>query len=288
MAGQQGHDLPRVGFIGLGDIGAPMARRLLRQGFPLSIWARRPETIAAFAEPEARAVADLAELGRSVDIAAICVGHDADLLDLLFTRGLIAAMRPGGALVIHSTVHPGTVSQAAEAGRARGVAVIDAPVSGGRSGAAQGTLTLMVGCEEADLALVRPMLEALGTPTRLGPVGAGQTAKILNNTLMSANIGLAADAMACAADLGLDPAAFAQILARSSGNSAGLGILMARLAEFRAGGNPLRPAILAKDVGHFGAIHLPGHGADRLDAAARQGVAALTHLFAPANGPPAA
>lgn len=244
----------QTGFIGLGSQGAPMAERMLTAGFPLTVWARRPEALAPFTAQGATAAATPASLAASCDHVGVCVLDDAGIIEIC--GQLIPAMRPGSLLAIHSTILPQTCEALAERCAAAGILLVDAPVSGGTQVAAAGKLTVMCGATEAAFAQAKPVFESFGTTiVRLGPPGAGQRAKIINNALLAANMGLAHAALAAADALGVDRAALANLIAVSSGRSFGFEIY-ARLptpAAFTTGA-----PLLVKDVNLLGAI-LPDH-----------------------------
>jgi len=142
----------RVGFVGLGDQGGPMARRIADAGFSTTVWARRPATLHPFASTPATIAASPADLGRTSDLVGVCVVNDDDVRAVLLgPDGVLAGMGPGSIIAIHSTVHPQTCREVADAARATGVSVIDAPVSGGGQVAAAGQLLVLVGGEEADV-----------------------------------------------------------------------------------------------------------------------------------------
>jgi 3-hydroxyisobutyrate dehydrogenase-like beta-hydroxyacid dehydrogenase len=208
-----------VGFIGVGQLGAPMARRIRESGLPLAIWARRPESLVPF---EGVAVAESpAELGAASDVVGVCVFSDSDVEDVLLRRdGVLAGMSPGGVVVIHSTVDPRTCARVAEAAAVGQVSVVDAPVSGSAELAEEGQLLVMTGGEEDDVRRCRPVLESFGKPiVHVGPLGSGLVAKAINNLLLAAHMTLAIDAYDFARDLGLDRAALGQVLAHGSGGS---------------------------------------------------------------------
>jgi len=159
---------------------------------------------------------------------------------------LLSAMRAGSRLVIHSTVHPQTCVRLAQQAASRGIALIDAPVSGGGAGAAAGKLTVMVGGEAEAVAVARPVFESFaGLIVHLGGVGAGQAAKLVNNTLMAAHFSIAHHALAAAAELGIERKALAELVAVSSGRSFGFEVYARQpsLAAFAHGAK-----LLAKDV----------------------------------------
>jgi 3-hydroxyisobutyrate dehydrogenase-like beta-hydroxyacid dehydrogenase len=241
-----------------------MARRIVEDGFPTTLWARRPESTAPFADTAATVAPDLFSLGAASDVLGVCVLADADVEAVLAgPTGALAGMAPGGVVVIHSTVHPDTCR------RIQAVhphlSVLDAPVSGGGHMAAARALLVMVGGDADVLARCRPVLEAFADPlVHLGPLGAGQAAKLLNNALFTAHLGIAADLFAQGAGLGLDLGALGTVIAAASGRSyaaevvAGAGHDLTVMAE-------LAGHLLAKDVAI--AHQLLADGGRLLDAA---------------------
>ena len=187
----------RVGFVGLGDQGAPIAQRIASNGFPLGVWARRPESLGPFAGTAAFIAPTLQELGAWSDVVGVCVVNDDDVREVVLAPGaLLDGMHGGSCLIIHSTVAPATCDELGERAAARGVAMLDAPVSGGAAGASAGTLAVMVGGPAPVLDRVRPVLESFaGLLAHLGPLGAGQRAKIVNNLLFTAILSLSAEAI---------------------------------------------------------------------------------------------
>ncbi|MEV7389059.1 NAD(P)-dependent oxidoreductase [Streptomyces sp. NPDC091215] len=245
----------RVGFIGLGSQGAPMARRIAEAGHGTTLWARRSATLAPFADSGAKTAGSPAELAAASDLVCLCVVDDADVEQVATgPEGVLAGLRRGGVLAVHSTVHPETCRRLEALARASGVSFLDAPVSGGGRAAEQGTLLVMAGGDPQVFAYCRPVFETYGDPVvHLGPTGSGQLAKILNNLLFTAQLGLAADALGVGADLGLDRVALTRVLPRGSAASFALervadaGGTLARIAA-HAGG------LLAKDVRLFADI----------------------------------
>ncbi len=217
----------RVGFIGLGSQGGPMARRIIEAGYPMTLWARRPASLEPFADTAATIAGSPAELGAASDLACLCVVGDADVDEITCgERGLLAAMKPGGVIAIHSTVHPDTCRRLAEKAQLQGISVIDAPVSGGGPAAAEGRLLAMVGGDADVVARCRPVFETYADPVvHLGELGSGQTTKLLNNLLFTANLGTAATALSLARTLGVDPDRLTEVVSRSSGNSFALNAL---------------------------------------------------------------
>jgi 3-hydroxyisobutyrate dehydrogenase-like beta-hydroxyacid dehydrogenase len=256
---------PVVGFVGLGSQGGPMARRIVEAGFPLVLWARRAEALAAYADTAARTALDLDDLGAHCDIVAICVVDDAGVRQVF--DAVLPAMRPGTRVIIHSTIHPDTCKTLAAEAAALGVALVDAPVSGGGPGAAAGTLTVMVGGAEADVAAVRPVFETFsGLIAHLGGVGAGQLAKLVNNAQMAANMAIADAGLGAAAALGLDRAAYVDLVKASSGRSFGFDV-RARLPDVALFGHGAK--LLEKDVGLLSAVLENDPDVERLRAAAQ-------------------
>lgn len=236
--------MDKQGFIGLGSQGAPMARRMIEAGYEVVLWARRPETLATFADTPAQTAASIAELGREVEQVGICVVDDAGVEQVC--DALIPAMAPGGRIVIHATVDPQLCRTLAERAAARCLALIDAPVSGGGEGAAAGTLTVMVGGEAGAVAAARPVFESFaGLIVHLGDVGAGQMAKLVNNALMAAHVAIAHQGIAAADALGLDREALVELVKVSSGRSFGFDVYARQPtpAAFKHGAK-----LLAKDV----------------------------------------
>lgn len=242
----------RVGFIGLGDQGAPIARRILEAGFRVALWARRAETLTPFAGSGAIVKASPAALAADCDLLGICVVNEEDVKQVLLEQGALAAMRPGGLIALHSTLLPGAVVELEALARARGVDLLDAPVSGGAKGAKAGTMTVMVGGAAEALERARPVLATFATHiTHLGPPGAGQLIKLLNNNLAYANLSLGIEALELARALGMDAVAAARIIRTSSGMSTGFGILTDKTLFGKITGPTSN---LAKDVHHLAAV----------------------------------
>lgn len=240
----------RTGFIGLGSQGGPMARRMVEGGYPLTLWARRPESLEPYHDTAATYAASVADLGAACDHVGVCVVDDDGVRAVC--AELIPAMAPGGRIVIHSTIHPQTCIDLAEQAGARGLQLIDAPVSGGGGGAAAGTLAVMVGGDETAVAAARPVFETFaGLIVHLGGVGAAQAAKLVNNSLMAAHVALAHHALNAGATLGIDRAALVELIKVSSGRSFGfeVGARMPNPQAFAHGAK-----LLDKDVRLLGEV----------------------------------
>lgn len=219
--------MTRAGFIGLGRQGAPMARRIVEQGHQLALWARRQESTEPFRDTTATVVPSPAAVGAASDVVGICVFTDADVEEVLLgPHGVLAGMAPGGVIAIHSTVRPDTCSALARRAAEQGVAVVDAPVSGGATAAAAGRLLLMAGGDDAAVARCRPVFETFADPiVHLGAVGTGQMAKVINNLLLATNMAAAMEAFGFAGALGVDEAGLAHALAHGTGGSAAAAIV---------------------------------------------------------------
>lgn len=222
-----------------------MARRMIDAGYDVVLWARRSATLEPFRESAAHFADSIEELAEQVQYCAVCVVDDAGVQHVC--DALFAAMAPGGCVVIHSTVNPRLCEVLARRAREHDIALLDAPVSGGGPAAEQGTLTVMVGGDKEAVERARPVLETFaGTIAHLGGVGAGQLTKLVNNTLMAANLAAAHHAFETAAALGIDREAFARLVAASSGRSFAFEVRnrMQQPTDFRHGAQ-----LLAKDVG---------------------------------------
>jgi len=267
----------RCGFVGLGDQGGGIALRIAQRGVSLMVWARRPEVLGRFVEAGATVAPSLAELGSSCPLVAVCVRTDDDLREVTLGEGrLLASMAAGSSLAVHSTVAPATVRTVAAEGAARGIAVVDAPVSGGSAGAAAGTMSVIAGGDPAVIARWRPVWQTHATQiSLLGPVGAGQLAKLVNNALSAANLGLALQALGSSAELGLDRAALGEILGGSSAASFMVGVARVMPPE----GQIQAASLLRKDVDLFHRI-AEGPEAKALAAAAEAAVVHLERLAA--------
>jgi 3-hydroxyisobutyrate dehydrogenase-like beta-hydroxyacid dehydrogenase len=246
----------QTGFIGLGSQGGAMARRMVEGGYDLKLWARRPESLAPYRDTAATYSVSLQELAMACDHVGICVVDDDGVKEIC--AQLIPAMKAGSRIVIHSTVHPQTCVELELQARARGIDVIDAPVSGGGQGATAGTLTVMVGGEAKAVAAARPIFETFaGLIVHLGCVGTGQLAKLVNNSLMAAHVALGYEALAAGSALGIDRGAMVELVRASSGRSFGFDVA-SRLPSPSAFAHGAK--LLAKDVRLLGEV-LGNHSA---------------------------
>lgn len=243
----------RVGFIGLGSQGGPMARVIAEAGFPTTLWARRPESLTPYEDTAATFAASPRELGMRSDVVGVCVVADDDVDAVLRgPDGVLAGLATGGIVLVHSTTRPETCTRL-QADFPH-INVLDAPVSGGGHRAAVRELLVMVGGDASAFDRCRPVLETFANPfVHLGPLGSGQRAKLLNNALFTAQLGLVADAFAIARRHGLETAGLTAVLAAGSSRSYAAEIVAASggdLAAFAAFAGEL----LAKDVGILTAL----------------------------------
>lgn len=208
----------KAGFIGLGSMGAAMARNVAKAGLLEAVWnrteARAAELARELAVTQARSPAELA---RQTDVILICVSADADVLDVI--QQLLPALEPGKTVVDMSTVSRETAREADRRVRDRGADFLDAPVTGGMEGARNGTLAIMVGGHEGTLERVRPVLSAMGQRiVHMGATGMGQSAKAVNQALCAGINEAVTEALAFGDQLGLDLDKLIQVL---SGGAAG-------------------------------------------------------------------
>ena len=228
-----------VGFVGAGRMGAPMVRRLAESGHEVKVLGRTEAKREAARDLGGTPVTAPAEAA-DADVVVICVFTDEQVQQICLHDGLAAAMRPGASLVVHTTASPATVRSVAA--RHPHIDVLDAPVSGGPHNIAAGEVTLFVGGSDDAVARVQPVLAAYGNPIlHVGPLGAGQAVKLINNTLFAAQIGLLAEAVTLGASLGVDEGKLLASVSRGSGAS--------RVGEFIAGRGSVRGFV--SDVGEF-------------------------------------
>jgi 2-hydroxy-3-oxopropionate reductase len=209
MSETTGETRETVGFIGLGVMGAPMARNLLAAGYEVVAWNRSAGPLEELAAAGARTADGPGAVAREADVVISIVKDDAAVRGVLGgPEGAIGAARPGSLVIDMSTVSPALARELAEEAAAGEVAFLDAPVSGGDVGARDGTLSIMVGGEAADVERARPVFEVLGSRvTHVGAAGAGQVAKACNQVLVAVIFGGLAEALVLGSKLGVDPAA---------------------------------------------------------------------------------
>ena len=197
--------MSQVGFVGAGRMGAPMVRRLVEAGQEVRALGRSIEKRRAVSELGAQPVTDLADIGQDADVVIVCVFTDDQVRQVCVDSVLLPTMRPGTSLVIHTTGSPRTAETIAAEAESRDIAVVDAPVSGGPHDIAAGQVTLFVGGSDDAVDRVRPVIASYGDPIlHVGPIGAGQGVKLVNNTLFAAQIGLLHEAVRLGDRLGID------------------------------------------------------------------------------------
>ena len=210
--------MARIGFVGLGNMGGPMARNLLKAGHHVAGFDLVPAAVEAFVAAGGSAAASAAAAAAGADVVVTMLPAGRHVQDAwLGAGGMAAASAPGAVLIDCSTIDVDTArAVAAAAGRP----MLDAPVSGGTMGAEAGTLTFMVGGPDAAFASAQPILAAMGrTIVHCGAAGAGQAAKVCNNMMLAANMIIASEALVLAEKLGLSHQALFDVVSKSSGQS---------------------------------------------------------------------
>ncbi|OKH80324.1 NAD(P)-dependent oxidoreductase [Mycolicibacterium sp.] len=212
----------RVGFIGAGRMGTPMVSRLVAAGHVVRLLVRTPEKRAAAAELGAEPADTVADVGEDADVVVVCVFTDDQVREVC-CDALFGAMPPGSALVVHTTGSPRTAEDLAAIGAGGRVAVVDAPVSGGPHDIAAGTVTVFAGGADDAMARARPVVAAYADPVlHVGPVGAGQRVKLINNALFAAQIGLVTEAVRIGTAFGIEESTLLTALTHGSAASRAL------------------------------------------------------------------
>jgi 3-hydroxyisobutyrate dehydrogenase len=213
--------IQRVGFVGLGIMGAPMAANLLKAGFSLTVWNRTPSRMEPLLALGASAADSPAAVAAASDVTLSCVTNSPDVEAVALGPGGIAeGAAPGSVYVDCSTIAPETARHVAEELARRGVAMLDAPVSGGDVGAKAGTLAIMVGGEAGVFARCLPILEAMGTTiVHVGPNGSGQVVKLCNQVAGGLNLLAMAEAISLARGAGVEPAKMLEVVSAGAAGS---------------------------------------------------------------------
>ncbi len=213
----------RVGFIGLGNMGKPMAVNLVRAGFPVTVLDLDPAPVAELEALGAQRAETPRQVAEASDVICSVVMNDRQTLDVMLPGsggGVLAGAAPGSLIVLHSTISIGTCRAVQEAAAPLGVRVIDAAVSGAAERSEAGTLSLMIGGDEADVARARPLFEVVGSELfHLGALGMGQAAKQCNNLMSLLNIHVVEEALRLAQALGIDEAKMREVAEASTGDS---------------------------------------------------------------------
>lgn len=209
----------RIGFIGLGHMGNPMVRNLLKHGHTVKVFDLVPELVEKLNAIGCEAATSAGKCAQDVDVVITMLPSSPHVRRVYQDAyGVLASAAPGTLLIDSSTIDPQTSREVALDARGRGLAMVDAPVSGGTGGAEAGTLTFMVGGDAADVERSKPILHCMGKNiVHCGGDGNGQVAKICNNMMLAIEMIATAEGMALATKLGMDPHVFASIANTSSG-----------------------------------------------------------------------
>jgi 3-hydroxyisobutyrate dehydrogenase len=238
-----------VGFVGLVTMGAAMAANLARSGFRLTVWNRTPGRAESLTVLGAREAATPAELAWASELVVTCVTDSPQMAEVLFgPEGLAEGLAPGSLVVDCSTISPVSAREFGARLQERGVAMLDAPVSGGSEGAVNGTLTIMVGGKAEDVERAGHVLRAMGrTITHLGPLGAGQVTKAVNQVILCGTYLGVAEGIVLALKAGMDAE---QVVSALSGGAAGSWILVNRSGRMIEDSYPLgfKIALHRKDM----------------------------------------
>ncbi|HEY7126000.1 MAG TPA: NAD(P)-dependent oxidoreductase [Ktedonobacterales bacterium] len=213
----------RVGLIGVGIMGKPMARNLLKAGFPLTIYARHPEKVQDVVASGAALAASSRAVAEASDVVITMLPNSPEVEEVVLgVGGVLEGARPGLIVVDMSTIAPEASQKFAQRCAAQGVSFLDAPVSGGSNGAEAGTLTIMVGGDAQAFEQCRPVLEAMGSKEKIfhvGPSGSGEVVKVANNLLCGAISAATAEALVLGVKAGVSTEMLAKIIGVSSGGS---------------------------------------------------------------------
>jgi 3-hydroxyisobutyrate dehydrogenase-like beta-hydroxyacid dehydrogenase len=224
-----------------------MVDRLVAAGHEVAVLGRSRQAREALQSAAARPVAEASAVAAQADVVCVCVFNDDQVRSIAIEGGLINAVPEGGVLVIHTTGSPRTAQAIGAAGAARGVRVIDSPVSGGPHDIAAGHITLLVGGADADVDRARPVLSAYGDPIlHVGPLGAGQAVKLVNNAVFAANIGLVAQAVRLGEQLGVSEEGL--LAALPHGSAASMGLTVAAGRDSVATSARMLAEFLGKDI----------------------------------------
>lgn len=217
----------KIGFIGLGIMGAGMVSNLLKAGFPVTVWNRTAQRADPLLQQGATWADSPAQVAQQSDIIMICVSDTPDVQAVILGEdGVIHGAKRGALVIDCSTISPQATRDIAEQLNAKGITLLDAPVSGGSEGAKNGTLSIMVGGDEADFVRATPVFNAIGkTLTHVGGQGAGQTVKLVNQIVVVVNMLAVSEGLLLAEAGGLD---LEKVLSAISGGAAGSWMLSNR------------------------------------------------------------
>jgi 3-hydroxyisobutyrate dehydrogenase len=251
-----------VGFVGVGNMGNPMAGNILKAGFAMTVFDKHPPAMANLVADGAKPAASTQEVVERCEIVLTCLPASPDVeAAYLEAGGMVERAKPGTILIDLSSVLPSTPRQIAPRAKARGVHFLEAPVSGGVSGARAGTLAVMVGGDAEVLERVRPVLRAIGPNIfHVGPVGAGNTVKAINNMMACVNSLAMMEGLVLGIKAGLDPMTIYEVVKASSGASKALERIPTALVprKFEPG---FKVRLMNKDLDTFNTIakelHVP-------------------------------
>ena len=251
-----------VGFIGLGNMGNPMAVNVLKSGFPLRVFDKNSQTMANLVQSGAQGAPSAKDVVEQCEVVLTCVPGSPESEDLyLSAGGLIDSAKRGNVLVDMSSVLPSTPRKLEPRAKARGVHFLEAPVSGGTAGARAATLAIMVGGDPQILERARPVLRAIGPNIfSVGPVGAGNTVKAINNMMACVNSLAMMEGVVLGVKAGLDPMIVYEVVKASSGGSKAIERIPTALVprKFEPG---FKVQLMNKDLDTFNTIakelHVP-------------------------------
>jgi 3-hydroxyisobutyrate dehydrogenase len=239
----------KVSFLGLGSIGRPMAKRIAAAGFPVTVWNRTADRATAFSRENTVNVAgSAADAVRDADVVVTCLSTSLDV-EAVLEAAVIGKMKSGATVLDCTSGDPATSKRIADRLAQKRVGFIDAPVSGGVKGAEEGTLTVMCGGDEKDLARVRPVIEAFGKKiVHCGPIGAGDAVKAMNQALLALTIWGTGEALVALAKSGVSAQVALDVINASSGRSNASMNLFPERVLTRAFPRTFRLALLDKDA----------------------------------------
>ncbi len=214
--------MQKIAFIGIGIMGVRQAANLLRGGFPLSAYARTAAKADPIVALGAKLVSSPAEAAKDADVVITMVGAPKDV-DEMYFRHVLSAAKPGALLIDMTTSSPKLAQRISEAAKTKGLRAIDAPVTGGETGAEKGTLTILCGGEKADFDAARPVLDKMGTNVvYFGAAGSGQHAKLVNQIIVQQNIVAAMEGLFFSKHAGLEPELMLKTLETGTADSKAL------------------------------------------------------------------
>lgn len=246
----------KLGFIGIGLMGRPMALRLLAAGHELTVWNRSRDKLVPLVAKGARAADSAAAVGRAAEIVMLCVTDQHAVAEVLFgADGIAAAAKPGLLVVDFSSIAPAAARDFASRLAQKGIGLVDAPVSGGVSGAEKGTLAIMAGGKAEHVERVRPVAMHLAQRfTRMGDSGAGQTTKLCNQVIVGSLVAVIAEAVRLAEAAGVDAKMLPEALKGGFADSAPLQVFGARMAARTFEPSIGAVSIMLKDLENAAAV----------------------------------